>query len=120
VQRISVGAGDVVTGNPTQPIVRFSPDEEPLVRAEVNQEFAYRLKVGQKAVIRDDAHKGASWRGEVRRVAGWYERRRPNTEDPAAYTDVRTVECLITIDPGQPPLRLGQRMRVMIGRVPDE
>lgn len=118
VQRISVGAGDIVTGSPAQQIVRFCPDEAPLIRAEVNQEFANRVKVGQSALIRDDARAGASWRGKVRRVAGWFERRRPDTEDPSAYTDVRTVECLIAVDPGQPPLRIGQRMRVMIGCVP--
>lgn len=118
VQRITVGAGDIVTGNPAQPIVRFAPDEAPLVRAEVNQEFADRVQVGQKALIRDDVRTGVSWRGKVERVAGWYEKRRPTTQDPSAFTDVRTVECLISIDPGQPPLRLGQRMRVMIGRVP--
>jgi HlyD family secretion protein len=119
VHRISVGAGDIVTGNPAQPVVRFCPDETPLIRAEVNQEFADRVKVGQAALIRDDTHKGATWRGRVRSVAGWYDRRRPDSEDPSSYTDVRTVECLITIDPGQPPLRIGQRMRVMIGRVPE-
>jgi multidrug resistance efflux pump len=118
VHRITVGAGDIVTGNPSQPIVRFCPDEAPLVRAEVNQEFAGRVKVGQTALIRDDARAGATWRGKVRRVADWYERRRPDTEDPSAYTDVRTVECLISLDSGQPPLRMGQRMRVMIGSVP--
>jgi multidrug resistance efflux pump len=126
VLRIAVGVGDIVTGNPAQPIigagvspvVRFHPDEPLLIRAEVDQEFADRVQVGQSAVIRDDARSGASWRGKVQRVAGWYEHHRPATQDPAAFTDVRTVECLISIDPGQPPLRLGQRMRVMIGRVP--
>jgi multidrug resistance efflux pump len=118
VQRISVGAGDIVTGNSMQPIVRFAPDEPPLIRAEVDQEFADRVQVGQKAVIRDDARAGTSWRGKVQRVAGWYGQNRPTTQDPSAFTDVRTVECLIAIDPGQPPVRLGQRMRVLIGRVP--
>ena len=118
VQHISVGAGDIVTGNPAQPVVRFAPDDPPLVRAEVDQEFADRIQVGQTALIRDDTHAGTSWHGKVQRIAGWYEQRRPTTQDPSAFTDVRTVECLITIDPGQPPLRLGQRMRVIIGRVP--
>lgn len=118
VQHISVGAGDIVTGNPAQPVVRFAPDEPPLVRAEVDQEFADRIEVGQTALIRDDTHAGTSWHGKVQRIAGWYEQRRPTTQDPSAFTDVRTVECLISIDPGQPPLRLGQRMRVIIGRVP--
>jgi HlyD family secretion protein len=118
VHHIAVGAGDIVTGNPAQPVVRFHPDEPLLIRAEVDQEFADRVQVGQPAVIRDDARSGASWRGKVQRVAGWYEHHRPATQDPAAFTDVRTVECLISIDPGQPPLRLGQRMRVMIGQAP--
>jgi multidrug resistance efflux pump len=119
VQRISVGAGDIVSGNPAQAIVRFCPDETPLIRAEVDQEFADRVQVGQTALIRDDTHSGTGWHGKVRSVAGWYEQRRPMTQDPSAYIDVRTVECLIAIDPGQPPLRIGQRMRVMIGRVPE-
>ncbi|HTU91198.1 MAG TPA: HlyD family efflux transporter periplasmic adaptor subunit [Gemmataceae bacterium] len=124
VQHISVGAGDIATGNPpisgvgVSPVVRFAPDEPPLVRAEVDQEFVDRIQVGQTALIRDDTHSGASWRGKVQRVAGWFQQRRPMTLDPSAFTDVRTAECLIIIDPGQPPPRLGQRMRVMIGRVP--
>jgi multidrug resistance efflux pump len=125
VQHISVGVGDIVTATPVPMIggtgaslvVRFAPDEPPLVRAEVDQEFVDRIQVGQTALIRDDTHSGASWRGKVQRIAGWYEQGKPTTLDPAAFTDVRTVECLIAIDPGQPPLRIGQRMRVMIGRV---
>ena len=118
VQHISVGAGDIFAGNLAQPVVRFAPDELPLIRAEVDQEFVGRVQVGQPALIRDDTHAGASWRGKVQLIAGWYKQRSPTALDPAAFTDVRTVECLISIDPGQPPLRLGQRMRVMIGRVP--
>jgi multidrug resistance efflux pump len=126
VQHISVGAGDIVACNPAgmiggtgvSPVVRFAPDEPPLIRAEVDQEFVDRVQVGQTALIRDDTHAGASWRGKVQRIAGWYKQRSPTALDPAAFTDVRTVECLIAIDPGQPPLRLGQRMRVVIGRVP--
>ncbi|HEY7330114.1 MAG TPA: HlyD family efflux transporter periplasmic adaptor subunit [Gemmataceae bacterium] len=118
VQHISVGAGDIVTGNPAQPIVRFAPDETVLIRADIDQEFVDRVQVGQEAMIRDDTHAGASWHGKVLRIAGWYEQRRPTSQDPAAFSDIRAVECLISIDRGQPPLRIGQRMRVMIGRVP--
>jgi HlyD family secretion protein len=117
VERIQVGAGDVVTGQPGQTIVRFRPNETPLVRAEVDQEFVDRVTVGQTALVKDDARGGTAWRGKVQRIAGWYERRRSNSSDPSAFTDVRTVECLIAIDPGQPPLRIGQRMRVLIGAV---
>jgi multidrug resistance efflux pump len=124
VQHISVGVGDIVPGIAPMggigvaPIVRFAPDEPLVIRAGVDQEFVERIQVGQPALIRDDTHAGANWRGKVQRIAGWFEQRRPTSLDPAAFTDVRTVECLISIDPGQPPLRLGQRMRVLIGRVP--
>ena len=31
------------------------------------------------------------------------------------FNDVRTLEAIITLDPGQPKLRIGQRMRVTLG-----
>ena len=34
--------------------------------------------------------------------------------DPSAFHDVRTLECLIEIDAGQAPLRIGQRVRVAL------
>jgi multidrug resistance efflux pump len=118
VQRIQVGVGDVLTGQPGQPVVQFCALEPLFVRAEVDQEFADRVAVGQSALVKDDARGGTGWRGKVERVAGWYGRRRPNPQDPTAFTDIRAIECLVTIDPGQPPLRIGQRMRVLIGPVP--
>jgi membrane fusion protein (multidrug efflux system) len=118
VQRIGVGVGDVLTGQPGQPVVQFRAVEPLFVRAEVDQEFADRVTVGQTALVKDDARSGTAWHGKVERVAGWYGRRRPNPQDPTAFTDIRAIECLITIDPGQPPLRIGQRMRVLIGPVP--
>jgi hypothetical protein len=30
--------------------------------------------------------------------------------------DVRTLECLIALDPDQAPLRIGQRVRVLLGK----
>jgi hypothetical protein len=98
--------------------VQFRAVEPLFVRAEVDQEFADRVRVGQTAVVKDDARGGKTWRGKVERVADWYGRRRPNPQDPTAFTDIRAIECLITIDPGQPPPRIGQRMRVLIGPVP--
>jgi hypothetical protein len=34
--------------------------------------------------------------------------------EPLEFTDVRTVEVLFALDSGQPPLRIGQRVRVRI------
>jgi len=33
------------------------------------------------------------------------------------YNDVRTMECIVELAPGQAPLRIGQRVRVMLGSV---
>ena len=54
-------------------------------------------------------------RGHVERVARWYSQRRSVMHEPFQLRDVRTVECLVVLDDGQPRLRIGQRVRVLIG-----
>jgi multidrug resistance efflux pump len=120
VQRVFVGKGDVFPRQPGLPAVRFCPNEPRLVRAEVDQEFADRVRVGQAALVKDDARPRAVWRGQVVRVADWYDRRRPNPEEPASFTDVQTVEFLVALAPDQPPPRIGQRVRVLIGPGPGD
>jgi len=34
--------------------------------------------------------------------------------EPLQFNDVRTLECIIDLDPGQPILRIGQRVRVQL------
>ena len=34
--------------------------------------------------------------------------------EPLQFNDVRTLECIVTLDPDQPPLRIGQRVRVTL------
>jgi hypothetical protein len=34
--------------------------------------------------------------------------------EPLQYNDARTLECIIELDAGQPLLRIGQRVRVML------
>ena len=36
--------------------------------------------------------------------------------EPGQLNDVRTLECIIALEPDQPPLRIGQRVRVVIDR----
>jgi HlyD family secretion protein len=118
VLRIMVGPGDVPGGQLAQPAVLFAIDGPQVIRATVEQEFAARVKNGAPALVRDEADQSATWRGRVDRVAGWYSQRRTVLHDPSQLSDVRTLECVITLDPGQPPLRLGQGVRVFIGPVP--
>jgi hypothetical protein len=53
----------------------------------------------------------------VIRVSDWYTHRRSILQEPFQLNDVRTLEWLIALDPGQQPLRIGQRVRVTITTV---
>jgi multidrug resistance efflux pump len=112
VLRILVSPGDVLSPQSKQTAVLFAPDGPRIVRAELDQEFAGRVTEGQSAVIEDDAQSGPRWTGKVLRIADWYHSRRTVLKEPAPPLDVRTVECLIELDAGQPQPRLGQRVRV--------
>jgi multidrug resistance efflux pump len=115
VLRILVGPGDMLAPQPKQPAVLFCAKGQRIIRAEVEQEFARGVAVGQAASVQDDTSAdGATWNGQVLRVSDWYTHRRSILEEPLQLNDVRTLECLIALDPGQPPLRIGQRVRVTI------
>ncbi len=115
VLRVLVGRGTVVNGGAGQPAIQFRPDRPLVVRAEVEQEFVGRIAVGQAAVVEDEFQAGGPWRGRVLRIADWHSQHRALLQQPPRFTDVPTVECLITLDPDCPRLRLGQRVRVTIG-----
>jgi multidrug resistance efflux pump len=114
VLRVLVSSGDVLGLQPKQPAVLFCPKGKRLIRAEVEQEFADRVVLNQRALIQDDARAGGTWKGKVNRISDWYTQRRSVSLEPSQFNDVRTLECLIALDPGQPPLRIGQRVRVTL------
>jgi hypothetical protein len=115
VLRLHTAVGEVVgDASAPRPVVDFAPEEPRIVRAQIGQEFASRLAVGQTALVRDDTQSPEGWNGTVTDVADWYAPRRPMPEEPELLSDVRTVECLIRLDPEVPHLRLGQRVRVAI------
>lgn len=115
VLRLHVGIGDVLAARPTQPAVLFCPAKARVVRVEVEQEYAARVAANQRAVIEDDGHGPGRWQGRVVRLSDWYTRRRSVLNEPAQQNDVRTLECIVLLDAGQPQPRIGQRMRVTIG-----
>ncbi len=120
VLRCLVGPGEMLGAIPKQPVLLFCPDGPRFIRAEVVQEFAYQVKVGQPVLIRDDSNDPATWRGRVTSLSDWYTQRRSVLQEPLQFNDVRTLECLIALDPGQPPLKIGQRVRVLIGQSRDQ
>src|SRR5438132_4951683 len=115
VLRLLIGVGDVLSTQPRQPAVQFCPDGPRIVRAEVEQEFASRVAKGQAAFVQDDSNAGPGWRGKVVRVSDWYTHRRSMLQEPLQFNDVRTLECIVQLDPGQATPRVGQRVRVTLG-----
>ena len=114
ILRILASSGDVLAPQSKQVAILFAPNGPRLIRAELDQEFAGSIAAGQSAVIEDDAPAGRQWTGRVLRIADWYHSRRTVLKEPAPALDVRTVECLIELDAGQPQPRLGQRVRVTV------
>jgi len=116
VMRILVGPGDVLGPLSPQPAVLFCPNSARFVRAEVAQEFAGRIQAGQPALIQNDAQTSEVWHGKVERVSDWFTKRRSVLHEPLQLNDVRTLECIVQVESGSTPLRIGQRVRVIIGQ----
>jgi multidrug resistance efflux pump len=119
VLRLEVGVGDSVPLQPLKPALLFCPDEEVVVRAEVAQEFAAGVREGLAVEVKDDAHDRPNvWPGRVARVSEWFARRRSVLLEPGQVNDVRTLECIVALDPQGAPkgarLRIGQRVHITI------
>jgi multidrug resistance efflux pump len=115
IVRVQTSTGATIGPQAPQPAFLLAPDQPRVVRAEVDQEVASRVAVGQKAMIDDDAvTAGPIWEGQVIRVAEWFAPRRTIIADSPAFQDVRLLECLVRVDQGESPLRLGQRVRVRL------
>ncbi len=112
--RVYATPGDVLSSQSKQPAVHFCADLPRIVRVEILQEWASKVKEGQLAEIEDDTRYGAKWKGKVLQVSGQMDRRRSMIPDPFQYNDVRTLECIVSIEPGSTPILIGQRMRVTI------
>jgi multidrug resistance efflux pump len=115
VLRLFVHVGDSLGPQPKQPAVQFLPEGPRIVRAEIEQEFANRVSKGQTVTVQDDSKAGPELRGKVIRISDWYTHRRSIIQEPLQFNDVRTLECIIQLDPTPQPPRIGQRVRVLLG-----
>jgi HlyD family secretion protein len=114
VLRVFVQEGEILGPDPKFPAIQFCPNSKRIVRAEVLQEWAGHVAEGQKAIIEDDTHSGVQWTGKVKYVSDWITQKRGMILEPFMVNDVRTLECVIDVNPGGPPMRIGQRVRVTI------
>jgi multidrug resistance efflux pump len=114
ILRIHVSPGEVLGSQAQRPAVVFLPEGPRWIRVDVNQEFAGLLAPGQTATIEDASGAPGTWRGKVERVSDWYAPRRSLTPDLFHTNEPLTLECLVQLDPNQPSLAIGRRMRVTI------
>jgi hypothetical protein len=104
----------IAPGSPV-PYVVFAPAGPLVVRADLDQEFVGRVKHRMKVELRDEARANSPvWTGRVQAVSEYIAQKTSVTFEPGSFNDVRTAECVITIDPSAEELRIGQRMRVRI------
>ncbi len=119
ILRVQVSAGGVVGPGSPVPAVVFAPAGPLVIRAEVDQESLGRVHVGQFVEVQDENRPDAPVaKGRVKQVARWVASRRSYVLEPGEINDVRTVECVVELDPVNFPLWIGQRMRVKILRQP--
>jgi multidrug resistance efflux pump len=114
ILRLFATPGETLSSQPRHPAIQFCPHTPRIVRAEILQEFADRVQPGQIAYIEDDTRNATRWTGKVVRVSNWFAQRRSVLQEPFQYNDIRTLECIVSFDAGGAPVRLGQRVRVMI------
>jgi multidrug resistance efflux pump len=117
ILRLQAARGGLIAPGVAVPAVVFAPAGPPVVRAEVDQQALGRVAVGMTAEVQDENHPdGPVWKGRVKQIARWVAQRRSFVLEPGELNDVRTVECVIELDPPAEGLWIGQRMRVRIVR----
>jgi multidrug resistance efflux pump len=114
VMQILVREGESLAPSRSQPALLFAPKEPRIIRAEIEQEFASKFKLGTRVRVEDDANVEALGEGVITYLSDWFLPRRHYLQDPTAYNSGRTVECIVTLDPGHAPLRIGQRVRLRL------
>lgn len=91
----------------------FAPTSPQIVRAELEERFVDAVRPGMPAQIVLQADESRHFTGKVLRIGRVFGHPGP-TDDPADKADIRTVECVFSIDPQS--LRIGQRVLVRIPR----
>jgi multidrug resistance efflux pump len=114
VLRANTRAFEVLGPNPRAHAIEFKPDGDIVVRAEVMQEWARHVKKDAEVAIEDDTFRGPKWKGKVKSVSEWFAPTRSIVIEPFRLNDVRTLECIITIEKTESTMRVGQRVRAMI------
>ncbi len=112
VRRFARPGDGISTLNVTALFV-FAPDSPQIVRAEIEERFVDAVRPGMATEIVLQADETRVFSGNVLRVGRIFGQPEP-TDDPTTKADIRTVECVLSID--QQTLRIGQRVLIRIPR----
>lgn len=88
----------------------FVPDEPYIARIEIEEKFIKDIKIGTAAEIIPDSDETKCYKGKVIKIGSYLGPKRQFLDDPQEKNDVRTAECLLSVDAKD--LILGQRILV--------
>jgi multidrug resistance efflux pump len=114
VLRVQAQEGDLLSPAFPRPAVWLTPASDWIVRAEVSQEFAGYVTEGLDVQVEDEESTALLAKGRVADVADSFLPRRQVDARPTGTNTGMILECLIDLQDGHSPLRLGQRVRVRI------
>lgn len=114
VLRVQAQEGDLVGPTASRPAVWLAPEGAWIVRAEVAQELSERAQTGLAVQVEDEAATNVLAKGTIAEVSSWFLPRRQLNGLPTSINTGLTLECVIDLQEGHAPLRLGQRVRVRI------
>lgn len=103
--------GDGVSTLNVTPLFLFAPNAERIVRAELEERFLAQVVPGQSAEVSLEADEAMKFEAKVLRL-GKVVGARTASDDPSERSDVRVVECVLSIN--APNLLIGQRVIVRI------
>ena len=113
ITNLYVAKGEVFVPHPRAPAaIRLCPDGKRIIRVAIEQEYAPRIKEGMKVIVEDEVSAPGTWHGKIRTIGNIYSTK--EHLELLSFNDVRTIPCIVDLDPGQPPLKIAQKVRVKI------
>ncbi len=111
-------AGDNAQASASAPLFLFAPKAPLVVRADLEERFVTQVTPGMPADVVLEADESRVLKGRIASIGLAFGARAPS-DDPAERADVRSVEMIVTLDPGSAsasvPL-IGQRVLVRIAK----
>jgi HlyD family secretion protein len=114
VLRKKLKTGESVSSKGEPPILTLGDISKLRVRADVDETDVAKLAVGLKAWVTAPAYGDRKFTGRVVQIGQALGRKNLRTDEPTERVDVKILETLIELDPGQTALPIGLRVDTFI------